>query len=286
MGAKSNIYRQRRSKRKKQLTVLQQLATFFAVAVIAIVCGIAATTHKDNKAVNPDSGLDLTAVKIPDDTREYIKDYTGFRVSFNPEHHQPNYVVWELTAGELDGTQARTSKFNTDAEVPGCASTNDYKKSGYDRGHMAPAGDMKWSYRAMTDSHYMTNICPQSHDLNGGRWATLENKCREWARRDSAIIIIAGPVLSDRLDRKIGDIGVTVPDRFFKVLLSPYVNPPRGIAFIMPNNPPFDGIEDYATTIDNVEAITGFDFFSSLPDDIETAVESQAKYRDWDRRNR
>lgn len=286
MGPKSNLYRQRRAKRKKQLTVLQQLAVFFVVAVIAIVCGIAATTRKDSTTIRTDDGTDLFAVVIPASTPEYIKDYTGFRVSFNPGHHQPNYVVWELTAGELDGSQARTSKFIYDDEMPGCATTNDYKKSGYDRGHMAPAGDMKWSYQAMTDSHYMTNICPQSHDLNGGRWATLENKCREWARRDSAIIIIAGPVLSDRLDKRIGSTGVTVPDRFFKVLLSPYSNPPRGIAFVMPNNPPFDGIEDYATTIDNVEAMTGFDFFSALPDDIETKVESQAKYRDWDRRKR
>ena len=77
-----------------------------------------------------------------------------------------------------------------------------------------------------------------------------------------------------------------MPERFFKVILSPYVNPPRAIAFIMPNTPTRDGIQTMATNVDQIEQITGFDFFSCLPDEIENEVEQQAKYNDFDRRKR
>ena len=151
---------------------------------------------------------------------------------------------------------------------------------------MAPAGDMKWSRQAMLDSHYLTNICPQTHQLNGGRWSTLEMKCREWARRDSLIIIVAGPVLSDELPRAIGDSQVSVPERFFKVILAPFANPPRAIGFIMPNSANIDGLETLTMPVDRVEQITGLDFFASLPDSIENQIESRTNFRDWNRRKR
>ncbi len=151
---------------------------------------------------------------------------------------------------------------------------------------MAPAGDMKWSAEAMADSHYLTNICPQDHSINGGRWSTLEKKCRQWAERDSSLIIICGPILTDQLDKAIGAQQVSVPERFFKVVLAPYTIPPRAIAFIFPNRPTSDGLESMVTSVDAVEAITGFDFFQCLPDDIEEEVEKMANYRVWERKNR
>ncbi len=198
----------------------------------------------------------------------------------------PNYVAWELTADETYGETPRKSIFKPDNDIPGTPLLDDYRKSGFDRGHMAPAADMKWSADAMDDSHYLTNICPQDHSINGGCWSTLENKCRQWARRDSAIIIITGPILTDEITRTIGKSEIAVPERFFKVILSPYVNPPRAIAFIMPNTPTRDGIQTMATNVDQIEQITGFDFFSCLPDEIENEVEQQAKYNDFDRRKR
>ena len=149
------------------------------------------------------------------------------------------------------------------------------------RGHMAPAGDMKWSETAMQQSFYMTNICPQNNDLNSGAWMRLEEKCRTWALADSAIMIVAGPVLSDELTETIGDTGVAVPRRFFKVILSPYANPPRGIAFIMDNGKVSGGMQAASETIDEVERITGHDFFSVLPDDVEAQVESECRFHYW-----
>ena len=288
MGKNSKTYRARRSARaSKNKTKNKIYSSLLACALLAMgaLSGVARCDSSSDAAV-VSTGGDFEYVVIPDETPSIIKEYEGFTVNFNPSHHIPNYVVWELTGEETNGTVPRSSKFMTDNDVYGCATTDDYRNSGYDRGHMAPAADMKWSRQAMTDSHYMTNICPQSHALNGGRWATLESKCREWAKRDSALVIVAGPVLTDELSRTIGKTGVSVPERFFKVILAPYANPPRAIGFIMPNEPPYDGIESMATSVDNIEAITGFDFFSALPDEVENHIESIANYRDWNRRNR
>ena len=136
----------------------------------------------------------------------------------------------------------------------------------------------------MRATHYLTNICPQDHKLNAGAWQTVESNCRRWALRDSALLIVCGPVLSDRLTRTIGESAVPVPERFFKVILAPWVKPPRGIAFVMPNGVVDGGAQAAAVSIDEVERITGFDFFPALDDSIEDVVEAQCAYHLWQRR--
>lgn len=138
----------------------------------------------------------------------------------------------------------------------------------------------------MDDSHYLTNVVPQDHSINGGIWSSLEKMCRHWAVRDSALIIICGPILTDMNKRTIGESNVVVPDRLFKVVFAPYTKPPRAIGFIFPNKPTEDGLEALSTSVDNIEAITGFDFFECLPDDIESEVESSTNYRVWNRQKR
>lgn len=210
-------------------------------------------------------------------------DYECFKVNFNPELHIPNYVVWELTADETYGTIRRGS-FQPDFKVKESADPRDYTGSGYDRGHMAPAGDMKFDPKAMERCFYMTNIVPQSHTLNGGTWNKLEEKCRAWARVDSAIIIICGPILSPKPTEFIGRKKVGVPHAFFKVVLAPYANPPRAIGFIMPNSRVDGGLQTTAVSVDSVEAATGLDFFSALPDSIEEQLESARNFHYWSTR--
>lgn len=275
-------YERRRAKhRRNPYSKLYLLAVAIATLTFCMIAIFCRAGNADEAVISPDSCLEK--VIVPDELPEIIVPYTGFTVSFNPAHHQPNYVVWELTRSETTGDIPRYSKFAADNDVYGSASLNDYRNSGFDRGHMAPAADMKWSEQAMKDCHYLTNICPQDHSINGGQWSTLEKKCRQWADRDSAIVIICGPVLTDELSTTIGR-DVSVPRRFFKVVLSPYTNPPAAIAFIMPNTPSPDGLESFATSVDNVEAITGFDFFSCLPDDIEAELESTANFQYFNRR--
>lgn len=221
----------------------------------------------------------LSVITAPSIDGEDI-DYGSFKLNFNPKMHVPNWVSWELTIDETSGSEPR-GKFAADPDVAGCPQPADYTGSGYDRGHMAPAADMKWSADAMKRCFYMTNMCPQTHSLNGGTWKKLEEKCRQWAQADSAIIIVCGPVLTPEPDEYIGETGVAVPKAFFKVICSPYANPPRGIGFIMPNGKVPGGLQAAAVSIDEVEALTGHDFFAELPDDVENAIESECRFHFW-----
>lgn len=208
-------------------------------------------------------------------------DYSAFTVSFNNTLRIPNWVSWELTADETRGNLPR-GQFKRDDKVSACPWPSDYTGTGYDRGHMAPSADMKWDAQAMKECFYMTNMCPQTHALNGGTWKKLEEKTRLWAQADSSVIIVCGPVLTPRPDEYIGDDeDIAVPKAFFKVICSPYVNPPRAIGFIMPNGRVNGGLQAAAVSVDSVEALTGFDFFAALPDSIENTIEAECRFHLW-----
>ena len=225
----------------------------------------------------------LETVFLPEGQAAQMKEYTGFTVSFNKDNHTPNYVAWELLGSEVASDVKRSNKFWQDQDIEECPVTSDYTHSGFDRGHMCPAADQKWSEQAMDDCFVMANICPQDHSLNAGAWNTLENKERLWAQRDSAIMIIAGPIYTDNDNQRIGDIGVRVPGAFFKALLAPYVENPRAIAFVYPNMTSPGNMQNYAMSIDDLEQLTGYDFFPALPDDIENKVESEFSFTEWNR---
>lgn len=202
-------------------------------------------------------------------------------ISFNEKCHIPNWVSWELTDEETMGDVPRKDKFTSDPDIEGCPDSWDYSYSGYDRGHMAPAGDMKWDSKAMEETFFMSNICPQVNALNTGAWKNLEEKCRLWAQIDGRIYIVCGPIIDEKPMELIGDSRVWVPSRFFKAIIAPYSNPARGIGFIMPNEKVKGGMQPCAVTIDEIERITGHDLFPALPDDIEAELESQCNFNQW-----
>ena len=235
----------------------------------------------DNK---PSHYPDLETVTIPSTLAAQIKEYTGFTVSFNKDNGTPNYVAWELLGKEVQTDIDRSDNFWQDKDIEGCPTTKDYTGSGYDRGHMCPAADQKWSEQAMYDCFVMANMCPQDHKLNAGAWNTLEGKERQWAQRDSAVMIIAGPIYTDSDTEIFGKTNkVRVPSAFFKVLLAPYVENPRGIAFVYPNMTSPGNMEDYAISIDDLEKQLGYDFFPALPDNIEKKVEATYSFTEWNR---
>ena len=256
------------------------LVAFFITCSLFFCCCVIANSE-ESSSKKPQKFGNLEKVIASNSQPSQMVKYEGFSLSFNKKMHVPNWVVWELTGEEVAGTYPRKDNFRGDDNVAGSAEKWDYSYSGYDRGHMAPAGDLKWSKKAMDESFYMTNMCPQAKSLNTGAWKRLEEKCRQWATIDGAIIIVCGPVLTDPINEYIGDSRVAVPQRFFKVILSPYVDEPRGIGFIMPNSKVPGGMQAAAVSIDEVERVTGLDFFSSLPDEIENKVESQCKFHYW-----
>ena len=213
--------------------------------------------------------------------KEQIIHHTGYSVSYNENLRLPNWVAYELTRQETQGNAKRTDRFITDPSVKGIIATNaDYARSGYDKGHMAPAADMKWSNTAMKESFYFSNMCPQHPELNRRKWKDLEEKIRDWAITDSAIIIICGPII-EKTPQKIGKNKVTVPQKFFKVILSPFTTSPKAIGFLFKNGRSVSPLATYAVSVDSIETLTGMDFFAPLPDDLENKIESQVNCNQW-----
>lgn len=214
-------------------------------------------------------------------TTEQQIAHTGYTTSYNKDWRIPNWVAWELTKPEANGKGKRNGGFCPDPKVKGkSAETYDYSRSGYDRGHMAPAGDMKWSDQAMQESFYLSNICPQSKPLNNGLWKVLEERTRGWAKHHGGVFVCCGPIM-DRHPRTIGKGKVAVPRAFFKVLCIRKGNFYHAIGFIFPNTDCAGDIWRYACTVDQVEEQTGHDFFFALPNNIESAMESTWDPKFW-----
>ena len=194
--------------------------------------------------------------------QEQIIRHSGYTVSYNKDLKIPNWVSYELTREETKGKEKRGNRFIADPLVTGPIATNaDYTRSGYDKGHMAPAADMKWSPEAMKESFYFSNMCPQHPQLNRRGWKNLEEKIRNWAIADSAIIIICGPII-EKQPKTIGKNKVVVPQRFFKVVLSPFAKPIRAIGFLFNNEQAVEPLSSYVVTVDSIESLTNMDFFA------------------------
>lgn len=227
------------------------------------------------------SSKDLEIPTLLTPRQQQIIRHTGYTVSYNKDTKLPNWVSYELTRAETKGKEKRSNRFIADPLVKGAIATNaDYTRSGYDKGHMAPAADMKWSPVAMNESFYFSNMCPQHPQLNRRGWKKLEDKIRDWAVADSAIIIICGPVIKKQ-PKTIGKNKVVVPQQFFKVILSPFVKPMRAIGFLFDNEQSVDPLSAYVVTVDSIERLTNMDFFSLLPDEIENKIEAEANYFQW-----
>lgn len=232
--------------------------------------------------VEATSGLELPA-PLKDRPEKLLKRRT-YTVSYNRELKVPNWVAWELNRERLVERESRTDKFLPDPDLSEseAVTTDDYKRSGWDRGHMCPAADNRWHWRAMQESFYMTNICPQNHNLNRGDWKELEEACRRWAEQEGPIYIACGPIFYNRQPRTIGSKHkIAVPDAFFKVILCTGSQQPRAIGFIYKNTSGNRPLDSYVNSVDQVERITGIDFFPALPDDVEKKVEAEYNLKQW-----
>ena len=208
--------------------------------------------------------------------KEQIIRHEGYTVSYNSDYRIANWVAYELTSKEAKSKKAtRSNKFVPDPLVKGATALNeDYTRTGYDRGHLAPAGDMKWSMKAMRESFYLSNICPQDPDLNRGIWKELEEQIRLWASENGSLLVVTGPIITDDL-RRLGKNRVGIPKRFFKVVCTQTAGRPEGVGFLFDNRDYGDtSLRSMMIPIDSVESVTGIDFFPSLPDSIERPMEA------------
>ncbi len=216
-------------------------------------------------------------------TKEQIIRHKGYTVSYNSDYRVANWVAYELTSQEAQSNAAeRSNKFVRDPMVKGASAENgDYTRTGYDRGHLAPAGDMKWSAQAMRESFYLSNITPQKPGLNRGVWKDLEEQCRMWAADNGKLLIATGPILTPDLKR-LGKNRVAIPVKFYKVICMIQDNKYEAVGFIFEN-------KDYGKTslrslmvpVDSVEQVAQIDFFASLPDSIESRMEAKVNQKAW-----
>ena len=248
---------------------------FSTETVQAIGSQTGTTGAEETASANTGLSLQLEIPKTVWKRDEIVIRHLGYTVSYNNFYKTPNWVAWELTRQETEGDEERTNKFLPDPELPEPrVTTSDYTRSGYDRGHMAPAADMKWSSRAMKESFYMSNICPQNRKLNRDDWGDLEESCRKWAEKYGTVHIACGPIYDTKSPKRIGKNRVAVPDRFFKVVLIYNRKNPMAMGFLFDNKAHHQNLKNYMVTVDKVEEEIGLDFFPKVPDSIEERIES------------
>lgn len=223
---------------------------------------------------------------LPISTTGDVISHDHYTLSYDEDHEQAEWVAYKLTEASLKIPNVpRAKRFNPDPAVPTrSAHHRDYTRSGYSRGHLAPAGDMAFDKRAMQESFYMSNMSPQLRGFNGGIWRELEETVRDWAYHNDELYIVTGPVLTqDHIVKQIGKSNkVSVSDMFYKVILDDYGKDSKAIAFLIPNAISENPLVDYAVTIDSVEAVTGLDFFGGAFDSKkEKKLESNISLHKW-----
>ncbi|VAX29041.1 hypothetical protein MNBD_IGNAVI01-3041 [hydrothermal vent metagenome] len=244
--------------------------SYLLIFLFILSCSATKESKKESEAVTTQKSALIDSSDIV-----FHKAYS---LKYDEEHEQADWVRYTLTKEHLLMEQVkRSNNFKTDTLVKtGSATPDDYKHSGYDRGHLAPAADMSWSKVTMQESFYMSNMSPQLPSFNRGVWKRLEGKVREWAIEYDTLYVVTGPVLKDSL-KIIGVNQVSVPEYFYKALLVYTTTNQRAIGFILPNTKSTTPIDSFAVSIDSVESVTGIDFFSTLPDSVEEILESKTE---------
>lgn len=243
---------------------------FILFILVLISCTATKESRKESKtiAVQKPSVVDSSDIVF----------HKAYSLKYNEKHEQAEWVRYTLTKEHLLMKQVpRSNRFRTDSLIKtGSAVPDDYKHSGYDRGHLAPAADMSWSKETMEESFYMSNMSPQLPSFNRGVWKRLESKVRDWAKEYDTLYVVTGPILQDSL-KTIGKNKVSVPKYFYKVLLLYTITNKKAIGFILPNMKSSIDVDSFAVSVDSVECMTDIDFFSTLPDSIEEILENNTE---------
>lgn len=208
--------------------------------------------------------------------------HLAYDLCYDEKSEQASWVAYQLTASETIKRYDRSNHFLEDPLIKTkSAGDRDYKGSGYDRGHLAPAADMGWSLQSMEESFYYSNMSPQSPSFNRGIWKRLEEQVRSWAVWLDTIYVVTGPVLKGNM-AYIGPERVAVPNYYYKAILKLDGKDTKAIGFIMANESGKGSLDQYAVSIDSLEKFTGLDFFVSLSNTLESKVESELCISCWD----
>lgn len=250
----------------------------------------ATTSNKASERCSPD--MPIVGLEIPVLTAGQANqtiEHLAYTVGYNPKLYVPNWVAYVLTGEETRGEAAREAQFMPDPAVKDPVLHSDYTNNPgkYDRGHMAPAADFKYSAEAMRESFYTTNICPQNRNLNRGDWNDLEELVRDYARLYDSVYVVCGPLFKATPASYIGKRGhIAVPDAFFKALLRRDGNEWYALGFIFPNESGNHPLLTYMCSIDQIEEAVGIDLFPLLPDDVEERIEASVEPANWSQKRK
>ncbi len=255
----------------------------FFNSIINSIKGLSASINSSEKKTDSQITADPELLAIPlIKSTDIVIHHNGFSLLYSEKYEQAAWVAYLLTDNEVYGNIPRSNNFREDpAILSGSAKLEDYKGSGYDRGHLAPAGDLKWSKVSMKDSFFLSNMSPQTPGFNRDLWRRLEEWVRTQAVDNKELIVVTGPILTDGPFKKIGVDGVAVPKRYYKVLLDFKKPEIKAIGFIMENKASKKAVTDFAVSVDKVEETTGIDFFYLLPDTLENNLESKINLKLW-----
>jgi endonuclease G len=218
---------------------------------------------------------------LPTSTTGQVIHHEGYSLSYSEPHEQAEWVAYELKKEHLSNSNFKRPYFEIDKAVKtGAADWRNYRNSGYDRGHLCPAGDRKYSKEAHDETFLTSNISPQRNEFNSGIWNRLEQKVRYWASKYDGVFVVTGGVLKGPMET-IGQEKVAVPKHFYKVLIDVNTGEPKMIAFLIPHEPSNKPLHEFVVSVDSLEALTGIDFFPELEDDVEDRLEASSDYKAW-----
>ncbi|WP_194766144.1 DNA/RNA non-specific endonuclease [Tamlana sp. I1] len=218
---------------------------------------------------------------LPTSTTGQVIHHNGYSLSYSEKDEQAEWVAYELKKSDLSNRNFKRPYFEIDSAVKtGAAHWRNYKKSGYDRGHLCPAADRLYSKEAHDETFLTSNISPQEHNFNAGIWNTLEQKVRYWAQKYDGVFVVTGGVLKGEM-KTIGSENVSVPNAFYKVLIDTNSGKTKMIGFLVPHENSRKPLYDFVVPVDSIEKLTGIDFFPELEDDLENKLEASNSYKDW-----
>ncbi|GAA4293559.1 DNA/RNA non-specific endonuclease [Aestuariibaculum suncheonense] len=263
----------------------KKIYTLLAVVLVLGVYGYEHFLKVEEKTERVEQGKaeksETNEYFLPTSTTGQIVHHEGYSLSYNEAFEQAEWVAYELKKSHLSQTNFKRPYFEIDEAVKsGAAHWRNYKNSGYDKGHLCPAGDRRYSQAAHDETFLTSNISPQEHQFNAGIWNTLEQKVRYWARKYDGVFVVTGGVLQQGL-KTIGSEHVAVPNQFYKVLIDMNSGQPKMIAFLMPHKDSNRPLYDFVVSVDSIEKLTKIDFFPELDDAIENKLEASSSYKDW-----
>ena len=274
--------------------MMQNKKKFFILFLIVLGCvfyfrfGMMREGHANESKLKPQEVNDgasknrITSLSfLPTSTTGAIVKHNYFVLSYAEDFEQAEWVAYELLESQLKNTNFKRPFFVQDPEVKtASADWRNYKKSGYEKGHLCPAGDRKFSKMAFEETFFTSNISPQLHDFNGGVWNRLEQKVRYWAQKYHKVQVISGGVL-DRNLKTIGSEHVAVPAYFYKIVGAEINGKYKLIAFLVPHEKSEKPLYEFVVSVDEIEKRTKIDFFPALEDQLENRLEKATDYKDW-----